>query len=121
MVQIHLEVPGSKRKLYVSITCYGMQKLNCIAIYISQGTPTKFRHVQQILEFFSLHSEKIQVSSFVYLPCVEKVPRDARQTLCVFCPLMHSYSSDLRGGAATSAYIVDSNPTECSIDFLKNL
>ena len=121
MVQIHLEVPGSERKLYVNITGYGMQKLNRIAIYISQSTPAKFRHAQQILEFFSLHSEKIQVSSFAYLPCVEKVPRDARQTLCVFCPLMHSYSSGLRDGAATSAYIVDSNPTECSIDFLKNL
>ena len=55
-----------------------MQKLNRIAIYISQDTPTKFRHAQQILEFFSLHSEKIQVSSFAYLPCVEKVSKDAR-------------------------------------------
>lgn len=85
------------------------------------------RHSHQIqtrtanFRIFSLHSEKTQVSSFAYLPCVEKVPRDARQTLCVFCPLMHSYSSGLRGGAATSAYIVGSNPTECSIDFLKNL
>lgn len=78
MVQIHLEVPESERNLYASITCYGMQKLNRIAIYISQGTPTKFRHAQQILEFFSLHSEKIQVSSFAYLPCVEKVSKDAR-------------------------------------------
>ena len=32
-------------------------------------------------------------------------------------PFMHSYSSGLRGGAATSVYVVGSNPTECSIDF----
>lgn len=94
-----------------------MQKLNRIAIYISQGTSTKFRHAQQILDFFRCILKKPKVSSFVYLPCVEKAPKDARQTLCVFCPLMHSYSSGLRGGAATSVYVVGSNLTECSIDF----